>query len=378
MKIFKRSIEANIEKNLFRKNVIVIYGPRQAGKTTLSKNLIKKYGSDGDYFDCQEEYVRSHFVLGEPDRILELVKGKKIVVFDEAQTIINIGTILKVFHDKYKDLGIQIIATGSSSFDLANKIVEPMTGRAIEFYLLPLSLSEIRSSGCYIQKNILEDLMLYGSYPEVVDSEGIYFKEQSIKKIATNYLYKDIFMLESIKNPKAFEDILKMLAFQTGQMVSVTEIARAVGINRATVDRYIRLLEQSFIIKRIYSFSKNPRNELKKSYKIYFIDLGVRNAIVNIVEKIEDRKDKGAIFENFVFTEILKQQQIKVFPNEIYFWRTKQGLEIDFIEKEGASLFAYECKIYDDKNYSFSKFLKEYDGEVKEVKVLSLGSFLEK
>jgi predicted AAA+ superfamily ATPase len=365
---------------MWRGSMIVIFGPRQAGKTTLSKTLIKEYCDEGAYFDCQEEYVRRHFEVGEPDLLLEMIKGKKIVVFDEAQTIINIGTVLKVFHDKYKHLGIQIIATGSSSFDLANKIIEPMTGRAIEFYLLPLSVQEIiQDTEKSISNKTIRDIMLYGCYPEVVSAEDDYFKDISIKKIATNYLYKDIFMLESIKNPKAFEDIIRMLAMQVGNMVSSTEIARSVGVNRATVDRYIKLLEQSFIIKRVYSYSTNPRNELKKSCKIYFIDTGVRNAIVgNRGLKLEDREDRGAIFENFIFTELLKKEQIKVFPDEIFFWRTKQGLEIDFIKVDGQNMSAYECKYGGDDAYKFSKFLKEYGGKVKLSEVLSVSNFIEK
>lgn len=377
MKIFERSIQKNIEKLMFKKNIIVIYGPRQAGKTTLSQTLIQSYGSKGQYFDCQEESTRKCFVVGDPDKLLALVKGKKIVVFDEAQTIINIGTILKVFHDKYKDLNIQIIATGSSSFDLANKIVEPMTGRAYEFYLLPLSITEIKSTNIKINSKNLNDFMLYGSYPEIVASSGDDMKKLAIKKIATNYLYKDIFILESIKNPKSFEDILKMLAMQIGNTVSTAEIARSVGISRTTVDKYIRLLEQSFIVKRVYSFSNNPRTELKKSYKVYFIDLGVRNVIVDILEDIDKREDKGAIFENFIFTEILKREQVKIFPNEIYFWRTKQGLEIDFIEKEGSSLYATEVKYSGDTDYKFTKFLKEYGEKVKSTKVVSVKSIVE-
>lgn len=375
MLIFKRNIQEKIESILFKGDIVVLYGPRQAGKTTLSKSILEKYKNDGKYYDCQIADIRKYFVVGEPDKLLEMVKGKKIVVFDEAQTIVNIGTILKVFHDTYKHLGVQIIATGSSSFDLANKIVEPMTGRAIEFNLLPLSVSEIRSVKKDIDLKDIYNMMLYGSYPAVVASDTIDGKELSIKKIATNYLYKDIFILESIKNSKAFEDILKMLALQIGQMVSTAEISRAVGISRASVDKYIRLLEQSFIVKRVYSFSNNPRTELKKAYKVFFLDLGVRNAIVDIITKVEDRSDKGAIFENFFMTEILKQEYLKNFPGEIMFWRTRSGLEIDFIIKNGQELRAIECK-WKDTEVSFKEFLKKYK-EAK-VEVVTPGSFLKK
>lgn len=378
MKIFKRLIQKNIEDRIGKGSLIVIYGPRQAGKTTLSKNIIKKYKEEGAYYDCQEEYVRREFVVGEPDRLLQFIKDKKIVVFDEAQTVVNIGTILKVFHDKYKEMGVQIIATGSSSFDLANKIVEPMTGRAVEFTLLPLSLFEIKNSGIKYKKNDIKDYLLYGMYPEIVAAENKQEKLLALKKIANNYLYKDIFILESTKRPQAFENILRMLAFQSGQIVNTNEIAKGVGVNRGTVDKYISLLEQAFIIKKITPFSNNLRNEIKKAYKVYFLDNGIRNILTDVLDDdLENRSDKGAIFENFIFSELIKKEQDKIFPNKLFFWRTKQGLEIDFVEQEGKRLYLTECKYGGDENYKFNLFLKEYGENVTEKRVLSLNNLLE-
>src|SRR3989344_2549807 len=189
MIIFQREIEARIRSLLFKKGMVIILGPRQSGKTTLSKKIIESFGNEGQYFNCEFDEVRRHFVLGEPDRLLELVKDKKIVVFDEAQTILNIGKILKVFFDTYPH--IQIIATGSSSFDLANKIKEPMTGRAFEFILPPLTLSEIKSA-MSVSREKLNEIMLYGSYPAVVGANNTEAKKLELKKVATNYLYKDI------------------------------------------------------------------------------------------------------------------------------------------------------------------------------------------
>ncbi len=252
-----------------------------------------------------------------------------------------------------------------------------MTGRAVELMLSPLSLKELKNNNKVIEEKDLLDILLYGSYPEVIFSITSEDKQLSLKKIATNYLYKDIFILESIKRPKAFEDILRMLALQIGQCVSTAEIARAAGVNRSTVDRYLILLEQSFIIKRVYSFSRNLRNEIKKSYKVYFLDIGIRNAIVDILSPVKERTDKGAIFENFIFTEIWKEESLKIFPAEIFFWRTKQGLEIDFIKKEGASLYAYECKFGGDTKYSFGTFLKEYKENVVIARTLSFADVLE-
>ena len=260
MFIFKRAIESRIKKLLFKKKMLVILGPRQSGKTTLSKKLIKDFGNKAAYFDCQLAEIRGYFVLGEPKKLLPLVKNKKIVVFDEAQTIQDIGTILKVFHDTYP--GTQIIATGSSSFDLANKINEPMTGRFFEFTLLPLSIEEIKSVK-KINKNDLLLIMLYGSYPAVIGAKTINEKKEILKNIATTYLYKDIFVFEAIRNPKVFEDLVKLLAYQIGQMVSINELSQSLGISRSVVRRYIRFLEQSYIIKVAHSFSSNPRKELK-------------------------------------------------------------------------------------------------------------------
>lgn len=342
MRIFSRDIEPRILSVLFKDKMVVILGPRQSGKTTLAKKIINAYGEQGAYCDCQLADIRSYFVLGRPDTLLPLIRNKKIVVFDEAQTIQDIGTILKVFHDTYP--GVQIIATGSSSFDLANKIKEPMTGRAFEFMLLPLSLPEVSVAYPGTNEADLFALMQFGSYPAVVSAETVDEKLFAIKNIATNYLYKDVFVFEDIRNPKVFEDLLKMLALQVGSMVSANELAQALGVTRTTVNRYLRLLEQSFIIKRIYSFSNNPRNEIKKAFKVFFLDCGVRNALVDIGSPMDTRLDKGAIFENFFVTELMKKGALEIFSPEIMFWRTRAGVEVDVIEKKGMEIFAYECK----------------------------------
>lgn len=342
MKIFKRDIESRITTVLFKSKMVIILGPRQSGKTTLAKKIISNFGHDGSYYDCQLADIRKHFVIGKPDKLLPLTQDKKIVVFDEAQTIQDIGTILKVFHDTYPE--VQIIATGSSSFDLANKIKEPMTGRTYEFLLLPLSLQEVGLAYPHLNTADLFALMQFGSYPEIVSVETIDEKLFTIKNIATNYLYKDVFVFEDIRNPKVFEDLLKMLALQVGSMVSINELAQGLGITRTTVNRYLRLLEQSFIIKRIYSFSNNPRNEIKKGFKVFFLDVGVRNVLVDIISPMDIRGDRGAIFENFFVAERMKKGVLEIFPPEIMFWRTRAGTEIDVIEKSGIEISAYECK----------------------------------
>lgn len=356
MIIYQRKIESKIQSLLFKNKMIAILGPRQSGKTTLSKKLVNQYGNDGEYFDCQINDVRKYFKVGEPKTLLKLIKDKKIVVFDEAQTIQDIGTILKVFHDTYPE--IQIIATGSSSFDLANKINEPMTGRVFEFILMPLSIEEIKLSKKITEEDLM-DYFLLGTYPAVVAAVSKEEKEIILKNISTNYLYKDIFVFESIRNPQIFENLVKLLAMQVGQMVSVRELSLSLGISRSVIQKYLRLLEQSFIIKIIHSFSQNSRNELKKAFKVYFLDNGVRNSLVDIKKQMGERIDKGFIFENFFISDRIKQGTLETFPPEIMFWRTRTGLEIDVIEKSGLDIHAYECK-WTQTNISFKEFLKLY------------------
>ncbi|MBI5220206.1 MAG: ATP-binding protein [Candidatus Liptonbacteria bacterium] len=357
MIVFQRDLETRITPVLFKNKMVVILGPRQSGKTTLAKKIIDSRRSGGEYYDCQLADVRAHFVLGQPDRLLPLTRGKRIVVFDEAQTIQDIGSILKAYHDTYPE--VQIVATGSSSFDLANKIKEPMTGRAYEFTLLPLSLHEITSARPDIKRADLLSLMQFGSYPAVVAAETMDEKLFAIKNIATNYLYKDIFTFETIRNPKIFEDLLKMLALQVGSLVSVNELSLGLGVTRATVNRYLALLEQSFIMKRIYSFSNNPRNEIKKGFKVFFLDTGVRNALVDIASPMTTRSDRGAIFENFFISERMKKGSLEIFPPEIMFWRSRTGAEIDVIEKNGAAISAFECK-WKDAVSAPAQFAKAY------------------
>jgi predicted AAA+ superfamily ATPase len=358
MIIFQRTIENRIRESLFKGRMISILGPRQSGKTTLAKKILSEHKADDCYYDCQLAEVREHFVIGEPDRLLLLTKGKKLVVFDEAQTIQDIGTVLKVFHDTYPET--QIIATGSSSFDLSNKINEPMTGRVFEFTLLPLSLAEIKKTR-QITPDDLSLYMLYGTYPAVVAADSPDMKKMTLKNIATQYLYKDIFVFEAIRNPKIFEDLLKLLALQIGSLVSINELASHLGVSRSVVQRYLRLLEQSFIIKIVHSFSNNPRTELKKAFKIFFLDTGVRNALVDVEKALADRPDKGSVFENYFITERVKDgNNTAVFPPEIMFWRTRKGLEIDVIEKTGSDIVAYECKWNPNDKPSFSTFLRLY------------------
>lgn len=368
--IYTRSVQQKIEKLLFKGKAILLFGPRQAGKTTLAKMIIKKHGDSGKYFNCDLASVRNAFVLGEPQKLLELVGDKTIIVFDEAQTIMNIGSILKSFIDTYPH--IQIIATGSSSFDLSNKINEPLTGRAFEFTLYPLSIAEINKGKKLPRKEILE-LLRTGMYPEVAREKDDDVRKTILANITTNYLYKDIFIFESIKNPLVFENLIKLLAFQIGQLVSVNELSLSLGVSRITVEKYLRLLEQSYIIKRVNAFSRNGSNEIKKAFKIYFIDIGIRNAVIDSFADVELREDKGHLFENFVYLEFLKTYANDAFPPQIYFWRTEQKMEVDFVLYKDEKVSAFEVK-WSPEAVVFKKFLKNYP--MADTSVLSLHDYI--
>jgi predicted AAA+ superfamily ATPase len=358
MLIFKRTIENKIKERLHKGRAILIFGPRQAGKTTLSKKILEAYGKGGEYFNCELSTVRKNFEVGKPELLKGMIGDKKIVVFDEAQTIEDIGAILKSFIDTYPD--IQIIATGSSSFDLANKINEPLTGRAFEFILYPLSIAEIMQTVGSISMSELHDYMRLGTYPAVVAEKDLKIKEDLLKNLATNYLYKDVYTFESIRNPRIFKNLIKMLALQIGSLVSVNELALSLGVSRATVEKYIKLLEQSYVIKIIRPYSRNPRNEIKKAFKIYFIDTGVRNAVIDNVSMLNDRQDKGALFENFFIMERFKINSTEAFPAQVMFWRTRTGEEIDVVEELEGKISVYECKWNNEKQTSFDSFLKKY------------------
>lgn len=356
MPLFKRKIEEKIARYIGKGKVLLIFGPRQAGKTTLAKKLLAQYGDADSYFNCEEMSVRRHFSVGEPEMLRSFIGTRKLVVFDEAQTIENIGIILKVFVDKYSDT--QIIATGSSSFDLANKINEPLTGRAFSFTLLPLSIEEIRSEK-QMDRNALEGLLRFGSYPAVVAAHSTEEKLDVIGNIATNYLYKDIFTFERIKSPLHFEQLLRLLAHQVGSTVSLNEIALSLSVSRPVVEKYLRLLEQSYVIRRVPSFSRNKRNEIRKAFKVFFIDSGIRNAIIGDFSEAGKRPDIGHLFEQFFFTELMKASPPEMFGPGISFWRTHKKEEVDFVTEHAGSIHAYECK-WGDGKVSFRPFLKAY------------------
>ena len=356
--MINRKIEKNIVENLFKGKVIIIYGARQVGKTTLVKKIADDYKSQSGYFNCDLISVQDALSILEANRIKNFLGDHNIIILDEAQRIKNIGLILKILIDTYPEL--QIIATGSSSFDLANEINEPLTGRKIVFNLFPLSVEEIMGDNGFLYiDSKLEKILRYGTYPDVFFSED---KEAASKleEIASSYFFKDILSFDKIKKSSIIVKLLQFLALQVGSEVSYNELATKLGINRITVEKYIDILEQCFILFRINSFSRNLRNEISKSIKIYFYDLGVRNILIKNLNPLDIRNDAGFLWENFCILERMKRNKYNNIFANYYFWRTYDQKEIDFIEERDGKLFAYEFKLNREHSKAPSIFLETY------------------
>lgn len=360
----RRNIQKGIESALFKGKVVVIQGPRQVGKTTLVKELIQKYaGKNGErcYINCDiTENIRS-LSIADPIKLKNFLGQGNFFVIDEAQRVKNIGLILKILVDTYPE--IQIVATGSSSFALSAQIGEPLVGRMFKFILYPLSIKEIvtHNNQEKLTDENLDPLLVYGSYPEIITGKADP-KIDYLTLLSNNFLFKDIAGFEEIRNPELLRNLLQLLAFQLGNEVSYNELATKLGVRRETVLRYIYILEESFIIFRLYPFSRNLRNEIGKKNKIYFYDLGVRNAIINKFEHIGTREDNGALWENFCIIERKKQIQDNKWYRATYFWRTTSQKEIDYIEDYDGSLYAYKFK-WGLRDYKIPKeFMKAYEG----------------
>ena len=338
--MIERTLYKTIENKLFDGKVIVLVGARQVGKTTLLKQLFRQ--KEGVlWLNGDELQVQNLFSNASADRLLSEFGDNKIVILDEAQRIENIGLRLKLIADSDSD--IQVIATGSSAFELANKVNEPLTGRKWEYQLFPLSFGEmVAHHGKLKEMRMLPRRLVYGYYPEVVMNDG---NEVEILKLLTDaYLYKDILSWESIKHPDKLQTLLRALAYQVGSQVSYNELSQMSSMDSKTVERYITLLEQCYIIFRLPSFSRNLRHELKSSRKIYFYDNGIRNALIADYRAPEVRQDIGALWENFVIAERMKSNEYYHRWVNRYFWRTKQHQEIDYLEESGGKLHAYEMK----------------------------------
>lgn len=323
------------------RKVLVLSGARQVGKTTLVEQLLPQLAKPLVSFNGDEADVRELFYNPTSAKLKKMIGGAKTLVIDEAQRVENIGIVLKLIHDNIKD--VKVIATGSSSFDLANKINEPLTGRKWEFQILPLSFEEmVKHHGLLEEKRLLEHRLLYGYYPEIVVNKGNEIKR--LKELADSYLFKDILIWERILKPEKLEKLLQALALQIGQEVSYNELGQLTGLDNQTVESYIQILEKAFIIFRLNAFNRNLRNELKKSRKIYFYDTGIRNVVINQFNPLSLRNDKGALWENFLVAERMKFNLGRQRIVNRYFWRTHAQQEIDYIEEHNAEISAFEMK----------------------------------
>lgn len=355
--MINRQLESKIKTKLNTKKAIILLGARQVGKTTLLKNLFQDK-NDVLWLNADEEDVRNLFEQASSTRLKAIFGNAKLIVVDEAQRIPNVGLRFKLITDEIPE--VQLIASGSSAFELANNLNEPLTGRKWEFQMYPISFSEmVKHHGLLSENRMIPHRLLYGYYPEIVNNPGN--EIAVLKQLTDSFLYKDILMLEQIKKSETIITLLKALAYQIGNQVSSNELAQICKIDSKTIDKYISLLEKSFIIFRLNSFSRNIRNELRKSKKIYFYDLGIRNALINNFSQIENRQDLGALWENFLIAERLKQNQYQEKWRNTYFWRNTEQNEIDYIEEYNDELYAYEFKWNPNAKARLSKsFIKGY------------------
>ena len=336
-----RTLQHLIEQSLFKKKTLVIFGARQVGKTTLVEQIVHNHLGETLFLNGDDADIRELLTNVNPTRLLPVIGSHKIVVLDEAQRIPETGLATKIIHDNFP--AIQLIVTGSSAFDLASKINEPMTGRKFEFFLHPFSFGEMCAyHGFLTEKRLIEHRMVFGYYPDIALHVGD--ETKLLKNLASSFLYKDLLRIEQIHKPVLLEKILKALALQIGNEVSFNELAQLLGSDKGTIEKYIDLLEKTYIIFRLTGFNRNVRNEIKKGRKFYFFDNGIRNAILGNLLPLNVRSDTGALWENFLLSERLKFLSNKDVDSLPYFWRTTQQQEIDYLEETGGELAAYEFK----------------------------------
>lgn len=340
--MYERAYEP-LDRYLQPNKALVIYGPRRVGKTTLLQKFLSqthlKYKLDsGDNIRTQQILSSQDF-----DQILAYVEGYELLAIDEAQNIPNIGMGLKIIVDQAP--GIQVIVTGSSSFELAGQVGEPLTGRKRTLTLYPLAQSELLSMHNKFElRERLPDYLIFGAYPEVLQASTRQERINTLTEIADSYLLKDILAFDRVRNSRTLLDLLKLLAFQVGSEVSLTELSTQLGVDVKTAQRYLDLLEKAFVVIRLGGFSRNLRQEITNKSKYYFLDNGIRNAVIAQFNDLSQRNDIGALWENFIFTERLKHHEYKQLYGNVYFWRTYNQQELDLVEERDGRLFGYEFK----------------------------------
>ena len=353
--MIQRILKKQIESQLFKGKAIILMGSRQTGKTSL---LAEIFPSEQDtlWLSGDDVDVQNMMENMTAQRMRTLLGNRKAIVIDEAQRIKDIGLRMKVITDQMKD--VQLVATGSSAFELANRLNEPLTGRKWEYQLYPLSFAEMMTHhGLLTEKRLLTHRLVYGYYPEVVTSAGN--ERNVLKMLSDSYMYKDVLAMGSIKKSDKLMTLLQAIAFQVGDQVSYSELASTVGIDVKTVESYIDVLEKCYIIFRLPSFSRNLRNELKNNRKIYFYDNGIRNALISNFSQMELRTDSGALWENFAISERIKFTAYNQLWCNRYFWRTHEQKEIDYVEESDGVLSAFEFKYNPKKKVKIPKHFAE-------------------
>ncbi len=354
--MFTRTIENTIKEKLNSGKAIILVGARQVGKTTLLRQILK----DKDYLflDADDPSIRSLLQSPTTEQIRTFLEDYKCVFLDEAQRISGIGLTLKIITDQFKD--VQLFVSGSSSFDLGNALNEPLTGRKWEYELFPISWEEYEKKIGFIKaEQQIDNRLLYGFYPEVINNQGK--ERETLKNLVNSYLYRDILAFSDIRKPEILEQLLQALALQIGSEVNYNELAQLLNVNKITIQKYIEILEQGYIVFRLGSFSRNLRNEIKQNRKIYFYDNGIRNMIIGDFKPLNLRLDKGALWENFLVSERRKQNIYKDTFAKMYFWRTQQQQEIDFVEEKDGNISAFEFKWKDKKTKFPQKFIEAYN-----------------
>ena len=352
---YYNSLESILPKN----KVLIIYGSRRVGKTSLLNNLLKSSGlkykiDSGENIRIKEVFDSNDFKL-----INEYAEGYDLIAIDEAQEIQNVGKGLKILIDT--NPGLKIIATGSSSFDLSQKVGEPLTGRKRVLSLFPFAQGELlQQQTAFELREQLHDFLIFGSYPEIVTSSNRQEKTEILDELVGSYLLKDILSLENIRNPKVLFKLLKLLSFQVGNLVSISELAKQLQVDGKTISRYLDLLEKTFIIFKMGSFSSNPRKEISKKSKYFFFDNGIRNGIIMQLGDLSNRNDIGQLWENFMVSEFYKKNAYLKLFQQLYFWRNYNGQEIDLVIEKDGNLQAFEFKWKKDSGKMPNDFIKKY------------------
>lgn len=355
--MYKRLLADNVVSRIGKGKTIIVTGPRQVGKTTLIKSILKN--TDYLFLDGDDPTVRQLLENPNTEELKSIIGNYKYVFIDEAQRISNIGISSKIINDRFDE--VQLFLSGSSSFDLSENINEALTGRKWEYLLYPISWNEFEiHNGLLKSKQQLSKRLVYGFYPDIINNPGD--EKEILKNLTDSYLYRDIIALSDIRKPEILEKLLRAIALQIGNEVSYTELSRLLNIDKNTVIKYISILEKGFVIFKLNSFSKNLRNEIKSNRKIYFYDNGIRNMITGDFTPFEQRNDKGHLWENFLISERVKRNEYKKFFANSYFWRNKQQQEVDYVEEIDGKIFGFEFKWKQNRKVKLSKsFTSNYN-----------------